>query len=81
MLLETTAKVRRVWPENLPLAVRISISDWDEAGLGVEDNIQMAKWLKEQGVDIVDCSAGGATPSARAQSAAAFRNRLVCAPG
>lgn len=65
MLLETTAKVRQVWPDNLPLAVRISISDWDDTGLGIEDNIQMAKQLKTLGVDIIDCSAGGATPSAR----------------
>ncbi|MCK4709912.1 MAG: NADH:flavin oxidoreductase/NADH oxidase [Gammaproteobacteria bacterium] len=65
MLLETTTKVREVWPENFPLAVRLSLSDWDEAGLVVEDNIQMAKWLKDLGVDIIDCSAGGANPSAR----------------
>ncbi len=65
MLLETTKKVRQAWPENLPLAVRLSMSDWDEAGLVVEDNIQLARWLKDLGVDIIDCSAGGATPSAR----------------
>jgi 2,4-dienoyl-CoA reductase-like NADH-dependent reductase (Old Yellow Enzyme family) len=34
--------------------------------LTVEDNIQMARWLKERGVDLVDCSGGGATPAARA---------------
>ena len=65
MLLEVTAKIREVWPENLPLAVRLSTSDWDENGLSVEDNIQMARWLKDLGVDIIDCSAGGASPSAR----------------
>jgi 2,4-dienoyl-CoA reductase-like NADH-dependent reductase (Old Yellow Enzyme family) len=65
MLRETTEKVREVWPENLPLAVRLSASDWDESGLNVEDNIQMAKWLKELGVDVVDCSAGGASPASR----------------
>ena len=34
-------------------------------GLTVEDNIQMATWLMERGVDFVDCSGGGATPAAR----------------
>mgnify|MGYP000542497055 CR=1 FL=1 len=65
MMRETVAKVRDVWPENLPLAVRLSATDWDDAGLSVQDNIQMAKWLKEAGVDIVDCSGGGASPVSR----------------
>ena len=66
MMLETVEAVRAVWPENLLLSVRLSVSDWTEGGLVIEDNIQMAKWLKERGVDIVDCSGGGATPAARA---------------
>ena len=66
MMLETVDAVRAVWPENLPLAVRLSAVDWIEGGLTIEDNIQMAKWLKDRGVDIVDCSGGGATPEARA---------------
>jgi 2,4-dienoyl-CoA reductase-like NADH-dependent reductase (Old Yellow Enzyme family) len=66
MMLETVEAIRAVWPENLPLSVRLSASDWIEGGLTVEDNIQMAKWLKERGVDFVDCSGGGATPAARA---------------
>ena len=66
MMLETVEAVREVWPENLPLAVRLSASDWIEGGLGVEENIQMAAWLAERGVDLVDCSGGGATPAARA---------------
>jgi len=65
MMLETVAKVREVWPDSLPLAVRLSATDWDEAGLSVEDNIQMAQWLKAAGVDIVDCSGGGASPVSR----------------
>ncbi len=66
MMLETVDAVRAVWPENLPLSVRLSVSDWTEGGLTITDNIQMAKWLKERGVDFVDCSGGGATPAARA---------------
>ena len=66
MILETVEAVREVWPENLPLAVRLSAADWIEGGLTLEDNIEMAGWLKERGVDFVDCSGGGATPSARA---------------
>lgn len=65
MMLEIVDRVRAVWPENLPLAVRLSVVDWVDGGLTIEDNIQMAKWLKDRGVDIVDCSGGGATPASR----------------
>ena len=65
MLLETTVKVRAVWPQSLPLSVRLSMTDWVEGGLSVQDNIEVASWLKDLGVDLVDCSSGGATPASR----------------
>ncbi len=65
MLRETVAAVREVWPENLPLAVRLSASDWVAEGNQIGENVQIAIWLKELGVDIIDCSAGGATPLSR----------------
>ncbi|HEY9716854.1 MAG TPA: NADH:flavin oxidoreductase/NADH oxidase [Trichormus sp.] len=58
MLLETVEAVRAVWPEHLPLSVRISASDWVEGGWSVDDSVRVAKLLKERGVDIVDCSSG-----------------------
>lgn len=57
-LLEVTEEVRSAWPEDLPLSVRISASDWVEGGWAVEDSVKLAKLLKERGVDIVDCSSG-----------------------
>ena len=65
MLLETTEKVRAAWPQGLPFAMRLSMTDWVDGGLTVEDNVQVARWLKVLGVDIVDCSSGGATPASR----------------
>ncbi len=65
MMLEIVEAVSRVWPENLPLAVRLSAHDWIDGGLTEDDNAQLALWLKERGVDFVDCSGGGATPAAR----------------
>jgi 2,4-dienoyl-CoA reductase-like NADH-dependent reductase (Old Yellow Enzyme family) len=59
MLLEVTAQVRVVWPESLPLFVRISATDWDENGWTVDESIELAKRLKPLGVDVVDCSSGG----------------------
>ena len=59
MLLEVTAQVRVVWPESLPLFVRISATDWDEHGWTVDESVELAKRLKPLGVDVVDCSSGG----------------------
>ena len=51
--------IRSVWPENLPLFVRISVTEWVEGGWTTEDSIALAKILKQHGVDLVDCSTGG----------------------
>ncbi len=58
-LLETLAVIRRVWPERLPLTVRISASDWSEGGWTLADSIDLARCLKTAGVDLIDCSSGG----------------------
>ncbi len=65
LLLETTRAVRKVWPENLPLAVRISAIDWMPGGWQIEDSIALAKLLKAEGVDLMDCSSGGLVPEAK----------------
>jgi 2,4-dienoyl-CoA reductase-like NADH-dependent reductase (Old Yellow Enzyme family) len=64
-LLDTTREVRKVWPDNLPLAVRISAIDWMPGGWQIEDSIALAKLLKAEGVDLVDCSSGGIVPDAK----------------
>lgn len=56
--LETVEKVRAAWPEDLPLTVRLSASDWAEGGWTPEDSVVMARALKERGVDLIDCSSG-----------------------
>jgi 2,4-dienoyl-CoA reductase-like NADH-dependent reductase (Old Yellow Enzyme family) len=64
-LIETTQAVRQAWPEQLPLAVRISAIDWKIGGWQIEDSIALAKLLKVEGVDLVDCSSGGVVPDAK----------------
>jgi 2,4-dienoyl-CoA reductase-like NADH-dependent reductase (Old Yellow Enzyme family) len=59
MLLRVVDAVRQVWPEQRPLLVRLSATDWVEGGLTVDDQVQVARWLKAHGVDMVDCSSGG----------------------
>jgi len=65
LLLDTTRAVRQVWPDNLPLAVRISAVDWKDGGWQIEDSIALAKLLKAAGVDLIDCSSGGVVPDAK----------------
>ncbi|HEY4361539.1 MAG TPA: NADH:flavin oxidoreductase/NADH oxidase [Bryobacteraceae bacterium] len=62
MLLEVTAEVRRVWPERLPLFVRISATDWDERGWTVDESVELARRLGPLGVDLLDCSSAGNIP-------------------
>ncbi len=64
-LRETVAAVRKVWPERLPLTVRLSGTDWSESGWTLEESVILAGCLKEQGVDLIDCSSGGNLHNAR----------------
>jgi 2,4-dienoyl-CoA reductase-like NADH-dependent reductase (Old Yellow Enzyme family) len=65
LLLDTTRAIRQIWPEKLPLAVRISAIDWMPDGWQIEDSIALAKLLKAEGVDLIDCSSGGLVPNAK----------------
>jgi 2,4-dienoyl-CoA reductase-like NADH-dependent reductase (Old Yellow Enzyme family) len=60
---EVVRAVRRHWPERLPLFVRLSTTDWLGAeGWDVEDSIALARRLRSEGVDLIDCSSGGIAP-------------------
>ncbi len=62
LLREVTAAVRRVWPEDRALFVRLSSSDWLDGGWTGDDTVRLARILAELGADLVDCSSGGAVP-------------------
>jgi 2,4-dienoyl-CoA reductase-like NADH-dependent reductase (Old Yellow Enzyme family) len=57
--------VREVWPDELPLAVRLSASDWIDGGWTIEESVELSRLLRDAGVDLVDCSSGGAAPGVR----------------
>lgn len=61
---EVVTAVRAVWPERLPLYLRISATDWVEGGWDLEQSIALAVEVKKLGVDLIDCSSGGAVPDA-----------------
>jgi 2,4-dienoyl-CoA reductase-like NADH-dependent reductase (Old Yellow Enzyme family) len=64
-LLEVLASVQEVWPDDLPVFVRISASDWTEGGWTGDDSSALAKILKGKGVDLIDCSSGGNVAGAK----------------
>ncbi len=60
VLMEIVEASRAEWPEELPMWVRLSCSDWAAGGHGIAENIEIAKMLKATGqVDLIDCSSGG----------------------
>jgi 2,4-dienoyl-CoA reductase-like NADH-dependent reductase (Old Yellow Enzyme family) len=61
---EVVAAVREVWPERLPLWLRLSATDWVEGGWSPAESVQLARELVPLGVDLIDCSSGGAVPDA-----------------
>lgn len=65
LLLEIVQAVKSVWPEDLPLFVRISATDWAEGGWDIDEAVKLSFILKELGVDMIDCSSGGLVPYAK----------------
>jgi len=70
---ETTRAVRAVWPERKPLTVRFSCTDWVEGGWTLEETVDLSRRLKGEGVDLIDCSTGGAVPHARIPVGAGYQ--------
>jgi len=58
-LLEIIESVKQVWPEHLPIFLRISATDWAEGGWNENDSVALATILKTEGIDLIDCSSGG----------------------
>src|SRR5258708_7380283 len=65
LCLEVAAAIRSVWPESLPVFVRLSCTDWKEGGWDADQSVELARRLRDRGVDLVDCSSGGAGPDAK----------------
>ena len=59
LILEVVAAVRQVVPEDFPVVVRISATDWTEGGWTPDESVQLSTWLRDRGVDLIDCSTGG----------------------
>jgi 2,4-dienoyl-CoA reductase-like NADH-dependent reductase (Old Yellow Enzyme family) len=62
LLREVIAAVRETWPAPLPLWVRVSATDWAPSGWDIDKCVQLARLLKQDGIDLIDCSSGGTVP-------------------
>lgn len=72
-LVEVVREVRTVWPDTLPLIVRISGRDWMPGGWDLPDSVKLAGKLKTEGVDLIDCSSGGIDPGQTIPAGAGYQ--------
>jgi anthraniloyl-CoA monooxygenase len=63
--LEVFRAIRKVWPDDKPMSVRISATDWEEGGLTADDSVEVAQHFADAGCDLIDVSTGQTTPKAR----------------
>ncbi len=73
LLRAVVAAVRDAWPRPRPLVVRVSATDWATGGWDIDECVELARWLRDDGVDLVDCSSGGAVPHAKVPVAPGYQ--------
>jgi len=76
-LREAVAAVRSAIPEETPLIVRLSATDWAEGGWNVEESVELSRELKTLGVDLIDCSTGGNLPRVKIPIAPGYQVRFA----
>lgn len=70
---EVVSAVRAVWPQNLPLIIRLSATDWVEGAWDADQTVALCRLLKADGVDLVDVSTGGLVPNAQIPAGPGFQ--------
>ncbi len=65
LLRKIVCAVRAEWPRPHPLFVRVSATDWTAGGWDIDECVELARWLREDGVDLVDTSSGGNVAGAK----------------
>lgn len=74
---EVVIAVRTVWPENLPLLIRLSATDWAEGGWNADETVELCRVLKSLGVDLVDVSTAGLVPWAKIPVGPGFQTEFA----
>jgi 2,4-dienoyl-CoA reductase-like NADH-dependent reductase (Old Yellow Enzyme family) len=65
LTIEVVRAMRSVWPEHLPMSVRLSCTDWTDGGWTLEESVELSRRLKREGVDLIDCSSGFVVPGVK----------------
>lgn len=73
LVLTLTKKIRKIWPEDKALFVRISATDWVHGGWDLDSSILLCKQLKEVGVDLIDVSSGGLHPEQKIKTGPCYQ--------
>jgi 2,4-dienoyl-CoA reductase-like NADH-dependent reductase (Old Yellow Enzyme family) len=74
---EVLAAVRKAWPDNLPVWVRISATDWVDGGWNEDESVELSRELAKLGCDVVDVSTGGTVPDAKVPVGPGFQVRFA----
>ena len=77
LVLQVTEAVREVWPQELPLFVRVSATDWVEDGWNPDETVELARRLKTLGVDLIDVSSGGTSANAEIPVGPGYQTRFA----
>ncbi|WP_397449519.1 NADH:flavin oxidoreductase/NADH oxidase [Pseudomonas sp. NA-150] len=77
LTLQVTEAVRAAWPEELPLFVRVSATDWVEDGWNPDETVELARRLKAIGVDLIDVSSGGTAANAEIPVGPGYQTRFA----
>ena len=73
LVLRVAEALREVVPDNLPLFIRISATDWTEGGWDIKQSVELCRKLKALGVDLVDASSGGNVAAAKIPVGAGYQ--------
>lgn len=79
LAVQVARRVRAAWPDNLPLLVRLSATDWVEGGWSPADSIELSRRLAAEGVDMIDCSSGGLVPGAKIPAGPGYQTPFASA--
>ena len=77
LVIEVVDAVRAVWPERLPLLLRVSATDWVEGGWTADETVELCRILKTHGVDLINVSTAGLTPDAKIPVGPGFQTEFA----
>ncbi|MFF7706910.1 NADH:flavin oxidoreductase/NADH oxidase [Pseudomonas sp. NPDC007930] len=77
LVLQVTKAVREVWPQELPVFVRVSATDWVEDGWNPDETVELARQLRQLGTDLIDVSSGGTAANAEIPTGPGYQTRFA----